>query len=522
MLEPQSPAASSQWLHPHVEQEGLQRYVATIRERWWMILLATLLCGGAAAAYVSTAQKVYKAKAEMLVTPVARDDENLFGLGLIRDSNDPTRDVSTAASLVTTVPVADRVRRSLRLDRSPSRLLSKVTAEPLAQSSLISISAEGNTPQQATDLANAFARESVAERTQQMHEQLKRVIPGVQAQVNALSPQERAAGASPLPQRLAALQALQGSPDPTMRLVTAASPPERASSPRPKLSIAAGLFAGLVLGLGGAFGMQALDPRVRREEQLRALFRIPILTRVPRERKTRKQGALAPNQLAPATAEAYRTLRAAVAASRPSEFRSHSILVTGSSPSEGKSTTAINFAYSLVQAGHRVILIEADLRRPTVGIALDVKPRFGIGNVLVGQVSLEEALVTAPAYGQDLQMLLVERPEPGGGDRLALPTARRLISDAEELADYVIVDSPPLTEISDALPLAQQVSDVLVVVRLGRSRVGKLAELGEMLARHDIRPIGLALVGVERPARDGYYYTGGATEGVDQPTTADV
>jgi capsular exopolysaccharide synthesis family protein len=500
------PAAESRardWVQPRLEEQGLQRYLVTIRERWWLILLTVLLTTLAAVAYSQVAPKVYKSSASILVTPVSNSDQNLVGLGLIRDSNDPTRDVSTASTLITTTSVAQRVIERLKLDIDPTRLLDKVTAEPLAQSSIVTVRASEDTPESAAELANAFADEAVAERTEELRRQLDKTIPTLRAQ---LEQAPEPGGSGPLTQRVAALEALRGVPDPTLRVVTPAILPTSQSSPRPKLALAAGIFIGLILGFGGAFALQAIDPRIRREEQLRALFRLPILARIPRETRTRHAGALAPDRLSGPTAEAYRTLRTTLSAAKGSEFRSRSILVTGSSPSEGKSTTAINFAFSLVQAGHRVILIESDMRRPTVGTALGVRPQFGIESVLVGEATLEEALVTSPEYGPDLQLLLVDRPDPALSDRLALPTARQLVHDAEALADFVVIDSPPLTEIIDALPLAQEATDVLIVVRLGRSRSGKVVQLGEMLTQHGITPAGIALVGVDRPARDGYYY----------------
>jgi capsular exopolysaccharide synthesis family protein len=185
------------------------------------------------------------------------------------------------------------------------------------------------------------------------------------------------------------------------------------------------------------------------------------------------------------------------------------VLVTSPSPSEGKSTTAINLASSLALAGNSVILIEADLRRPSIGDALEVSAEHGTGSVLLGMANFRDSLVETKAYGRYLRLLLADKSGAASGfmaDQLFLPAAENLVEEAKQLADYVIVDSPPLSEVIDALPLAQQVDEVLVVVRLGRTQLTKLQNLGELLARHDIEPVGFAVVGVQATG-DGYYYT---------------
>jgi Mrp family chromosome partitioning ATPase len=161
-----------------------------------------------------------------------------------------------------------------------------------------------------------------------------------------------------------------------------------------------------------------------------------------------------------------------------------------------------------------VILIEADLRRPAIGAALGVTTKTGTGSVLLGMTDLEDALVETNAYGRYLRLLLADSSGGASGfmaDQLFLPAAGHLVEDAKALADYVIVDSPPLAEVIDALPLAQQVDEVLVVVRLGRTQLTKLQNLGELLARSDIDPVGFAVVGVPDTG-DGYYYSNAAVQ----------
>jgi capsular exopolysaccharide synthesis family protein len=181
--------------------------------------------------------------------------------------------------------------------------------------------------------------------------------------------------------------------------------------------------------------------------------------------------------------------------------------VTGSSPSEGKSTTAVNLATSLALAGRRVILIEADLRRPALAEALDAAPtQGGVVSVLIENARLEDALTTTPTYGHNLQLLLADYEGGWIAELFSIPAAQQLVDHARQLAEYVIIDSPPLNEVVDALPLARKADDVLIVVRLGATRLDKLSQLGELLAENGVRPVGFAVIGTPRPKRSDYHY----------------
>jgi capsular exopolysaccharide synthesis family protein len=448
---------------------------------------------------VSTASPVYEAEADMIVLPVATTDQTVVNLPLIRESSDPTRDVETASRLITNVEVAERVKEELDSPLSAEDLLGKVTAEPVAQSNIVAVVAQADTPEEASELANAFAEMAVEHRTAGLHAYINQTLPGLEDQLES-NPDPALEAA------VAQLRFLSESDDPTLSVETAATPPTSPVSPRKTLSVAAGIIAGLVLGVAAAFAIQVLDPRLRREEQLRRLYRLPILARIPRE-SGRVATPLNPLGLSPAAAEAYRTLRGTLAVSRRGASRgSRAILVTGSSPSEGKSTTAINLATSLAAAGNSVILVEADLRRPAIGQALGMRPEHGIVSVLIESVALQDALVTNDSFGPNLGLLLADYEGGWITELFALPAAMKMIDDAKRIADYVIIDSPPLTDVVDALPLVSYVDDVLVVVRLSRTRLAKLAQLGELLAENGIRPVGFAVVGTPRPTRSDYHY----------------
>jgi receptor protein-tyrosine kinase len=206
--------------------------------------------------------------------------------------------------------------------------------------------------------------------------------------------------------------------------------------------------------------------------------------------------------------EGYRSLRATLIGL---ERRRHGnvILITGSSASEGKTTTAVNLAASLTLAGKRVILIESDLRHPVLGGVFGVQAdEGGVVSVLLENRTLEQAMVPSESHGPNLQLLLADFSGGWIADLFSIPTAARLVDDARQLADYVIIDSPPLNEVVDALPLARMSDAVVLVARLGVTKLDKLGQLAELLDENGVVPSGFALVGTPRPGRNESHYYG--------------
>jgi capsular exopolysaccharide synthesis family protein len=493
---------NADWLQPPEEEEGLRRYVETIRERFWLIAITMLITTLAAVVYVVVAPKTYEASASLLVTPVSDSDPILTNLPLIHSTADPTRDVETASLLVTNTNTATLAKADLRSSDTPTELLGKVKAEPVAQSNFVSVTASAHSPEDARALANAFAKAAVDNQTSKLHTQIATEL---QTLSSTLTPGDASQ-----------LQTLAAAPTPDLRVETTAQLPTGPSSPKKKLSIAGGLIAGLVLGITGAFAAQALDPRLRRENQLRRLYSLPVLARVPEETR-RRRGPLSPRTLSPVGAEAYRTLRSTLT-SEHGEEKGATILVTGPSPGEGKSTTAINLAASLALTGKQVILIEADLRRPSLGAVFNVpaSERGGVVSVLTEQKRLPSALVTAPILGDNLKLLLADHEGGWIAELFSIPAAGQMLDDAEALADYVIIDSPPLNAVVDSMPLARRADDVLIVVRLGKSDLKKIEQLGELLAENGVAPVGFAIVGTPRPSRSGYQYYDRPSDSADR------
>jgi Mrp family chromosome partitioning ATPase/capsular polysaccharide biosynthesis protein len=495
---------ASDWLAPQGPREGLGHYVEVIRDHRKLILTCVVIVTIVAGVYAKLASPSYTAESHLLVTPV-NSEPNLIGLNLITTSGNPTGDVSTAASLVKTSEVAALV--AARLGHTTGRaVLGQVSAVPVAQSNIVAITAKASTAKGAQALANAFGLATVQNRTRILHRQLEAKIPTIKAQVEALPIAQRT-GQGSLGEKLSALQSLLAGPDPTISVESLAQRPDSPSWPRTKLSVLAGLLIGLIIGLGGAFALESLDPRIRREETLRRIFRLPVLARIPRERRpASRKLPMRPGELSPAAQESYRMLRVALGA-RGHTDGTRSLMITGSTRSEGKSTVALNLAATLAFSGHKVILVEADLRRPSLAGALDLlakRGKRGTAGVLMGEISLQDALVPVKRLSDNLSALLVEQSAPYLADGL-LAASDQIVEQASALADYVIFDAPPVTEVSDALPLSQHVDDVLIVARLGHSRTDQLVNLGEVLSRQGVRPSGLVIVSDDFSQGSGYY-----------------
>ena len=340
---------SGAWIAPVADDGGFARFLETVWAGRWIVLVAVLCAAVGALVYVESAQKVYKAHSQLLVTPVP-NDPTTAGLGLIHDTSDPLRDVETGAGFVTDANVAQLVLQRLGLHESTTQLLSQITVTPIAESDIVDIAASSSSPARARAIASAFATATVDNRTARLHDQLAVLIPRLSTQLAAL-PSSDAAAKAALGSQLAELDTLSLEPDPTVRVESLASTPTSPTSPRKALTLVAAVFAGLVAGIGLVFGVLLLDPRLRREDQLHR-FRLPVLARIPRSKKRRRRPGspepITPDAISPESADAFRALRSVLGAggraSAGGRARSAGrargsgrvVFVTGSCPLDGQ------------------------------------------------------------------------------------------------------------------------------------------------------------------------------------------
>jgi len=479
------------------ESEGFPYYLAVLRSHVRLILITVAVSVCAAALYLIVADKVYQSHADVLVTPLPRDDPTFVGLALTTDSSDPTRDVETVARLIKTPVVAGRVVSELGLHVTPRQLLADVDATPVASSNVVTITAKANDPKRAAQIANAFGTAGIDYRTRRLHEQLDVIIPQLQKQVAQL-PEGTTRAA--LVGRVRNLEVLRSLQDPTLHLATRAVPSGSAVSPRPLLSVAAALLAGLIVGGAAALGSELFDRRLRREEQL-GRYRIPILARIPLQR-SEPRGTDNPARLSASllsSPEDSYFLVGARLANQAGEGTKRSVFVTGPGRGNGTTTTALSLA-AAISRSEGVVLIEADSRTPTLAGVLGATPKYGISDVVAGRVSIRDAFVGLDSEPNGLLLLAEPTRQTSGSMVMAPGSADELIREAEALTDWVVIDAPPLTIVPDALPLATRADDVLLVARLGNTRLKMLEELAELLVQQGVTPAGFVLVGVRQSA----------------------
>jgi polysaccharide biosynthesis transport protein len=324
--------------------------------------------------------------------------------------------------------------------------------------------------------------------------------------------------------------------------------PQSPVSPRPTKTILLGLLGGLAAGLAFVFGADALDRSIKTVDQAESTLGLPVFAAVPEttaegsvnrlKRKSRRAFGSSNYRVVVETpespaAEAFRNLRAALALLGPEAERKVS-LFTSAVPNEGKSFTCANYSLALAQQGYRVLLIDGDLRRPTMHKIFrfpslknnsDEDSEPGVIDCLLGEANVASAARQIPAgeiqivdeniavtgiihtaTGGQLSVLAGGRRSPNPAEILAGPFFGRLIAEAGTLFDRVVIDSAPLLAVSDTLLMTPYVQTLSIVVRAAKTPRQAVRRAISLLAKSGIRPAGLVLNRLRRNRGVGYYY----------------
>lgn len=452
----------------------LQDYLRVLRNHWLGVLVITLACCVAAAVWTASRPKVYAANSSGMVTFSQNENPALGNVNDQLAKSKATTYVDIALSRATAQTVID----TMHLTTTPAALVSQISVEQPTDTPLLKITAEASTPKAAQALADGWV-EALATQVQK--------IEGGGSQ---------AAGA-PRVQELDQA-ALPGSP----------------VSPNPRRNLLLGLLAGLLLGAAYALLRNTLDRRLRDVQDTEQKLGVSVVGAVPGagvlEHPIGAPAALAVraepgDTLGTAAAEAFRKVRTNLMYMNV-DNPPRTLVITSPRPGDGKSTVAANVAAAIEQSGQVVILVDADLRRPTVASAFSVDGAVGVTNVLSGQVTLESAL-QKPAGFEKLLVLAAGSPAPNPSELLGSMAMRTLIDNLAKHA-IVVLDAPPLLPVTDAALLSTAADGVLLVVSSGRTTDADAASCIDSLEAVNGKVLGVILNRVKvRRSGSGYYGT---------------
>jgi polysaccharide biosynthesis transport protein len=450
----------------------------------------------------------YAAGAEVLIQD--RSSETLFDPNSGARS-DPARQIQNELRVIESPPVRDAVKAKL----GP---VPKVSATPIGQTDLIDVVATSTDPARAARVANAYADAYIGYRREQAvndvlaaSEQVQSKISDLQKQIDTAPPAQKdelLRAQSLFQQKLDELQVDGALKQGGAQLVTPATAPESPVSPRPVRDAIIAAFVGLLLGVALAFLLDYLDDSVKTKEDFeRVAPGLPVLGMIPAVAgwKTKERPFLvsAVEPLSPA-AEAYRTLRTSVQFLGLDQAMG-TIQLTSANPREGKTTTLANLAVALAGAGQRILVVCCDLRRPRIHEFFGLGNDIGFTSALLGKVPLAEAIQGVPEHrGVDL---LASGPlPPNPSELLSSKRTGEVVATLRSEYDVVLLDSPPVLPVTDALVLSRWVDATLLVAVAGTTTRKEVSRATELLWQVDAPLVGAVLNGVDPEGSDGYAY----------------
>lgn len=429
------------------------------------------------------------------------------------------QDRATNAELASLKIVANLTARDSGHGLSGDEVTNAVVIGTNTQSDITSITATNPSPEVAASLANSFARNVIAFRRSADRLIVQRAIGSVKADLNRLSPSEqnsqRGGALERQISRLSALLALQAG---SVELVQRATVPDSPSSPKTVQNVVLGGILGLLIGLGLAILLERLDHRLRDPQELEDAFGIPVLAVIPESKPLGRSGA-AMRELSASDEGAFQFLRTRLRYFNV-EQDIRSLLVTSASSREGRTTVSWGLAAGAAAAGLRSILVEADFRQPTVAERIGGRLHAGLAELLSAQGSLKE-LVQQVAVGDQsdgggkgrhLDVIVSGSLPPNPAELLGSEGMTRLIEMLNNDYDLVVIDTPPLLLVADAIPLIKMVDGVIVVGQINRTTRDEAHDLRRELERLQAPVLGTVANRARRPRWGQYGKSGHGKE----------
>jgi non-specific protein-tyrosine kinase len=444
------------------EAADLTQYIAVLRRRKWSIVGITLLVFLSAMFFSFRQTPVYEATAKVRVTPTTTISQ--FPQAV-------QADLETEREIAMSQAVADVASKGIQPSETPQDLQERLEVSVPADTQILVITFSDPNAFKAQEGANAFATAYLEYKREQATRELKLLKEPILKEIRELTERlreaesagERAEIGSEIQvwkSQLVPLNATVVSPG---EIIQTADLPSEPASPNHLLNGGLALFVGGALAVGLAFLRERLDDRLRGREDLEMRIGAPVLgiiPKVPGWKRRDPPRLVALEEPKSSVSEAYRTLRTSIlfAAAR-GEMKT--ILVASAHTGEGKTTTVANLGVVLAQAGKKVIVVSADIRKARLHHFFDAENNTGLVNVLIGEAVAAEALVHT---NQKNLMLLPSGPVPSlPAELLGSEAMGELIERLGRAADFILIDTPALLAVSDALSLAPLTDGVIFV-----------------------------------------------------------
>lgn len=448
-------------------------------------------------------------------------------------SSQPERSLQTHVELLRTKEMAKKVIEALQLELGVGELMSRIDVQPVSNTNIIEIKAADRYPERARDIANLYAQvyqewrrsENIREISKARSE-VWSVLQSTKDEAIDLSRQiEQRFGNQAIPEELKVEQQIaynyyvdlqriyrelsisEDLMSGGLEVIADEDVPDSPVSPRPVRNGVLAFFLGSILGLGLAFLVDYLDDTIESREEVIRLYEIPVLGEIPRyrelENQQRRSSLVMVTEPKSPIAEAFRALRTNIQYVNY-EKNLKTLAVTSAGPSEGKTFVVVNLAVSLAEAGHRVLVICSDMRRPAIHEFFHLRNQEGLSTVLVGSKPLEECIQNSGK--RNLRVLTSGPLPPNPSELVGSRRMNEVLAKSKALADLVLIDTPPALAVSDTAVLAPRADGVLIVVGLGTSKRDEARKARDLLLQVNSNLVGTVLNNVEEAKSYGYYH----------------
>ena len=440
-------------------------YVAVLRKYWVSIVVCTLAGFLASLAYLAVTPPTYTSQSKVVLgvksgtTPAE----------LVQALSYSTTQAKTAAELVSTPTVLDGVIKALGLNTTSAALSSRVSATIPAGTAMIVIDVRDGSATQAAKIAQGAA------------ENLK-------AAVEDQSPTDT-----------------NGKAVVQVTIAAPAAIPVAPVSPRKTQSLALGIIAGLVLGVGLAILRKAVDVRVHTAKDVTDALTYPVIASIPRDSSLIKDPVIMLSAPASPTGECYRQLRTNLQFFDLDSDAPWTFAVTSAIEGEGKTVTSINIAYALAESGDKVLLIDADLRRPRIATYLHLETHAGLTTVLLNRAGFAD--VVQPLGVGCPDVLAAGSIPPNPAELIGSRRMKQFLEQVSREYSTVVIDAAPLLPVADTLALLPHVSGTVIVSAAEKVTVPQLKTAVASVERAGAQIMGIVVNKIRRQGGPSDYYT---------------